>query len=162
MRTPNYDFKKDVVIAEKTQIQIAKYLEKTQGMKFLDESSVAKGNHADYDIRMLTPGQREITIEIKEDFTCERTGNVGVEYECRGYPSGINRSKADFYMYKIHRPDSKVGLYVVQTSKLKQMIADELYFRTVVGGDPGSNSKCYLFKLDVIANNFKFLGYMGD
>jgi hypothetical protein len=38
------------------------------------------------------------------------------------------------------------------------MIEDELYHRIVVGGDPGSNSKNYLFKLKVIMDNFKYLG----
>ena len=155
MTTPNYDFRKDFPIARKTEAQIARHLCEKQNMKFLGEC-----NNSDYDIKMLTPNGKEITIEIKEDFSCARTGNVGVEYECRGRASGIEVSKADFYIYKVHQPDGKKGVYVIQTPKLKQMIADELYFRTVVGGDPGSNSKNYLFKLDVIKNNFKFLGYI--
>jgi hypothetical protein len=155
MTTPNYDFRKDFPIARKTEAQIAQYLSEKQNMKFLGEC-----NNSDYDIRMETPSGKKITIEIKEDFSCARTGNVGVEYECRGRASGIEVSKADFYIYKVHQPDGKKGVYVIQTPQLKRMIEDKEYFRTVVGGDPGSFSKNYLFKLDVIKSNFKFLGYL--
>lgn len=155
MTTPNYDFRKDFPIARKTEAQIAQYLSDKQNMKFLGEC-----NNSDYDIRMETPSGKKITIEIKEDFSCARTGNVGVEYECRGRASGIEVSKADFYIYKVHQPDGKKGVYVIQTPQLKKLIEDREYFRTVVGGDPGSFSKNYLFKLDVIKNNFKFLGYL--
>ena len=155
MTTPNYDFRKDFPIARKTEAQIAQYLSEKQKMKFLGEC-----NNSDYDIRMETPSGKTITIEIKEDFSCARTGNVGVEYECRGRASGIEVSKADFYIYKVHQPDGKKGVYVIQTPQLKRMIEDKEYFRTVVGGDPGSFSKNYLFKLDVIKSNFKFLGYL--
>ena len=155
MTTPNYDFRKDFPIARKTEAQIAQYLSEKQKMKFLGEC-----NNSDYDIRMETPSGKNITIEIKEDFSCARTGNVGVEYECRGRASGIEVSKADFYIYKVHQPDGKKGVYVIQTPQLKKMIENQEYFRTVVGGDPGSFSKNYLFKLDVIKNNFKFLGYL--
>jgi hypothetical protein len=155
MTTPNYDFRKDFPIARKTEAQIAQYLSETQKMKFLGEC-----NNSDYDIRMETPSGKKITIEIKEDFSCARTGNIGVEYECRGRASGIEVSKADFYIYKVHQPDGKKGVYVIQTPLLKKMIEDKEYFRTVVGGDPGSFSKNYLFKLDVIKSNFKFLGYL--
>ena len=155
MTTPNYDFRKDFPIARKTEAQIAQYLSEKQKMKFLGEC-----NNSDYDIRMETPSGKNITIEIKEDFSCARTGNVGVEYECRGRASGIEVSKADFYIYKVHQPDGKKGVSVIQTPQLKKMIENQEYFRTVVGGDPGSFSKNYLFKLDVIKNNFKFLGYL--
>ncbi len=50
------------------------------------------------------------------------------------------------------------GVYIIKTELLKQMIADKLYHRIVVGGDVGSNSKNYLFKLQVVVENFKFLG----
>jgi hypothetical protein len=153
MNTPNYDFKKDFPVARKTEGQIAKFLVETQNMVFVDEC-----NNSDYDIRMKFSSGKEVTIEIKEDFSCARTGNVGVEYECRGKESGISVSKADFYLYKVHTPEGKKSVYIIQTHKLKEMIENNLYHRTVVGGDPGSNSKNYLFKLNVVKENFKFLG----
>lgn len=158
MKSPNYDFSKDFPVAQKTEAQIAKFLVETQDMSFISGC-----NNADYDLKMkFNTNGKIVTIEIKEDFTCSKTGNIGVEYESWGRVSGIQISKADFYLYKIHMPNNKIGAYIIQTPKLKDMIKNRLYHRTVVGGDPGSYSKNYLFRLDVVKDNFKFLGYLDN
>lgn len=154
---PHYDFDKDFPIARKTEKQIAKFLVEKLSMEFVDEC-----NNADYDIRMKMSDGKIFTIEIKEDFSCKRTGNVGVEFSSWGRDSGIAISKADLYMYKVHQPNGKIGLYAINTKKLKKMIADEKYFRIVTGGDVGSNSMNYLFKLAVIQENFKLVGWLGS
>lgn len=148
---PHYNFRKDLGIARKTERQIADYLV-SKGYEFIDEC-----DNADYDIRMKTPSGDVITIEIKEDFTCRKTGNVGLEYHCRGKPSGISVSKADFYLYKVHEPSGEKNMYIIKTSELKEMVENKLWFREVNGGDPGSNSLNYLFKLGVIKSRFKVL-----
>lgn len=150
---PNYDFDKDLPIAQKTERDVAEFLCEKAQMQFLGDNDDNK-----YDLLMQTREGRKITIEVKEDFSCQRTGNVGVEYECRGKPSGIEVSQADLYLYKVHEPDGKSRLYVIKTSLLKQMIKEEKYFRIVCGGDPGSNSMNYLFRLNVIKENFSYLG----
>lgn len=149
---PHYNFRKDFKVARKTERQIADYLV-TKGYEFIDEC-----DNADYDIRMKTDLGNIITIEIKEDFTCRKTGNIGLEYHCRGKPSGISVSKADIYLYKVHEPNGEKNMYAIKTSNLKKMIENELYHRIVNGGDPGSNSMNYLFRLNVIKENFKFIG----
>jgi hypothetical protein len=161
MNQPNYDFSKDLPIAKKTEKQIADFLVQSQKMKFIGTSDTIKGvRRSDFDVRMEFSTGKQVDIEIKEDFSCARTGNIGVECESWGRLSGISISKANFYLYKVHLPDGRKGVYIIQTSKLKQMIEDKLYHRIVVGGDPGSDSKNYLFKLDVVKENFKFLGYL--
>jgi hypothetical protein len=155
MKTPNYDFKKDFPVAKITEMQMAKYLTETQNMKYIDDC-----DNSDYDILMEFSNGKQVTIEIKEDFTCEKTGNIGVEFESWGRKTGIQISKADFYLYKIHRPDGKKGVYIIPTDNLKEMINNKLYHRIVTGGDPGSYSKNYLFRLDVVKENFKFLGFV--
>lgn len=153
MRTPNYDFGKDLPIARKTEKQVAEYLVEKAGMKFIKDNDDNK-----YDL-LMAMGEKEITIEVKEDFSCERTGNVGVEYHCRGKPSGISVSKADLYLYKVHEPSGRKGLYIIKTPSLKKMcFEDQAWFREVNGGDPGSNSLNYLFKLDVFKKYFKYIG----
>lgn len=150
---PNYDFDVDLPIAQKTERQVAEFLIEKGGMTFLEDCDTNA-----YDLKMKTNSGAEITIEVKEDFSCERTGNVGVEFECRGKASGISVSQAQLYLYKVHEPDGRIGLYVTQTKDLKSMIARQEYFRIVNGGDPGSNSMNYLFKLNVFKKNFKYLG----
>ena len=160
MKTVNYDFNLDLPIAKKTEKQIAEYLVETQNMTFIGTSDTLPNvKRSDFDIRMkFNQSGKVVDIEIKEDFSCARTGNIGVECESWGRKSGIEVSKADFYLYKIHMSSGKIGAYIIPTKKLKQLIADEKYHRIVVGGDPGSDSKNYLFKLSVVFENFKFLG----
>jgi hypothetical protein len=153
----NYNFDLDLPIAQETERQIAKYLVEKGKMKFLNDN-----NDNRYDIKMELANGKPFTIEIKEDFTCARTGNVGVEFSCRGKPSGIEVSQADFYMYKVHVTKNIQRLYSIKTEKLKKMIEEEKYFRIVNGGDPGSNSMCYLFKLDTIIENFDYLGDLSN
>ncbi len=162
MKTPNYDFNLDLPIAKKTEKQMAEFLIETQDMTFLGTSDTLPNvNRSDFDIRMkFNKSGNVVDIEVKEDFTCERTGNVGVEFECRGKKSGIERTKSDFYLYKVHMPNGRKGVYIIRTSKLKEMIANKSYHRIVNGGDPGSNSMNYLFKLEVIKENFKCLGIL--
>ena len=150
---PNYDFRKDLPIAQKTEKQVAVFLEKRfSGLKFVRDC-----DNSDYDLEFDLQGS-SLTVEVKEDFTCKKTGNVGVEFSCRGKDSGIRVSKAHYYLYKVHRPDGDVSVYWIKTKDLKTMVQEEKYFRIVSGGDPGSNSMCYLFKLNEIERNFKYLG----
>jgi hypothetical protein len=151
---PNYDFDQDLAVAQKTESKIAQFLVDNAELKFVSDNNDNK-----YDLLMENRKGQKITIEVKEDFTCQRTGNVGVEYECRGKPSGIEVSQALLYLYKVHEPDGTQRLYVIKTDLLKKMIRDEKYFHIVCGGDPGSNSMNYLFKLDVIKAHFSYLGY---
>jgi len=150
---PNYNFDLDLPVATKTEKQVADFLVENAKFEFLGDNDDNK-----YDLRMKAPNGKVITIEVKEDFSCQRTGNVGVEFSCRGKPSGIEVSQADLYLYKVHEPSGDKRLYVIETAKLKQMIKDELYFRIVNGGDVGSNSMNYLFRLMVIKENFMYLG----
>lgn len=142
----NYDFKKDHKIAVKTEALIAKLLMKANPGKI---KSIQHNDDNRYDLGILTNSDDFIKVEIKEDFTCQETGNVGVEFECRGRASGISVSQADLYCYRIHEPNGDICVYMIETKALKRMIKDELYHRIVTGGDEGSNSKNYLFKLEV-------------
>jgi hypothetical protein len=134
---PNYDYDKDILIARDTEKEISELLEK-------QDCTILKFNHDNrYDLLIERKGKK-YTVEIKEDFTCKYTGNVGVEYECRGKPSGISVSKADFYVYKLHTYKG-IQIYMLKTNILKKMIKDKVYYRIVNGGDRGSNSMNYLF-----------------
>lgn len=136
-----YDFKKDREVAEQTEIEISDLLNNLYGMTLINRCYNNK-----YDIRMLTKSGKQVTFEIKEDFTHARTGNIGLEFESWGRPAGIAVSQADYYIYKVHNSDNSTDVIIIKTEVLKKMIADEVYFRIVCGGDNGSNSMNYLFK----------------
>jgi hypothetical protein len=137
---PHYDFKKDFPIAKETEREVAGYLNALYNAEILEF-----GNTNKYDIRARIKG-KEYTFEVKEDFIGERTGNVGLEYSCRGKPSGIETSQADYYIYKLHTQLNGIQIFMCRTTALKRSILEHKYIRTVNGGDPGSNSLNYLFK----------------
>lgn len=151
-----YDFKQDFPIAQRTEREVGEILEQRYQGKVMEYGKTNK-----YDILFKT-NTRLLKFEVKEDFTCEKTGNVGVEFECRGKPSGIQVSEADFYIYKVHSQYGDVRYFLCSTKCLKKMIADKEYFRIVTGGDPGSNSKNYLFKYETFIRNFKIIAVALD
>ena len=152
LEMPKYNFKEDFPIARNTEKEIASMLRKKYGAIILEDSN----NDNRYDIRAVIQG-REITIEVKEDFTCKKTGNVGLEYSCRGKFSGISVSQADYYIYKLHTRSSGIQYFLHRTSTLKQLIESKLYFREVNGGDKGSNSLNYLFKYELFIQHGSLL-----
>ena len=140
----NYNFEKDLQRSEQTERDVAKLIKRYFGNdlkpKFCNDNS--------YDVSVDIEG-KTYTFEVKEDFMCMLTKNVCVEFECRGKPSGIAVSKANFFIYKIHESPVQRGYYICSTKTLRKMIEEQAYFRIFEsGGDPGSNTKGYLFKLD--------------
>jgi len=140
---PNYDFKKDFPISQETELEVAELLI-TKGAEV-----ISFNNDNKYDILIKYKG-KEAKVEVKEDFTCKKTGNIGVEFSCRGKPSGISVSEADFYIYKAHEPTNEIHFYMMKTKNLKKLIKNKLYKRIVNGGDRYSNSLNYLFDLEYI------------
>lgn len=147
---PNYDFHKDHPIALRTEDEVAKIL-KQRGYEIL-------GRCHDYRYDILTKAidGALVKIEVKEDFLCRKTENVGLEFSCRNKPSGISRTEADVYIYKVHEPQ-KIEYYWITTLQLKDMVKNREYHRIVNGGDIGSNSMNYLFRLSVFKTKSRIL-----
>lgn len=137
-----YDFNKDLSVAEITEKKIAELLQAVFNLVVIKFSKTKE-----YDILMKGKKTGDLySFEVKEDFTHARTGNIGLEFESWGRESGIQVSKANYYVYKIHNADGSYDVYVIETKVLKALINKKMYSRIVVGGDVGSESKNYLFK----------------
>jgi len=139
----NYNFIKDLTVAKKTEKEVAAILEKKYNAKILEF-----GKDHRYDILALIDG-KEVSFEVKEDFMCQHTNNIAVEFECRGKKSGINTTEADYYIYVVPKAGDVTAYIMYKTSEIIRKIEDKKYFRIVNGGDPGSNTKNYLFKYSV-------------
>jgi hypothetical protein len=74
------------------------------------------------------------------------TGNFGIEYESWGKPSGIAATTAKYWIHQMYG-----DYYITPTKVVRDMIAQKEYFRTVSGGDKGSNTKMYLFKKNCLS-----------
>jgi hypothetical protein len=146
----NYNFGVDLKVAGVTEKQVGQYLAENCGA-----TSITYNHDNRYDLKMFM-GDRFWTVEIKEDFMCAKTGNVAVEFESRGKPSGINSSQADMYIYVIHTAQG-IKYLALHTKTLKRIITHGDYFRSVTGGDEGSETKSYLFKYSEFSKNGKFI-----
>ena len=69
------------------------------------------------------------TIEVKADKIAKRTGNVFVEYESRGKPSGISKTEAEFYCFVVEDL-----ILFIPTEKLKKLMCKifQLFKKRVV------------------------------
>lgn len=75
-------------------------------------------------------------IEVKTDLQAFDTGNVFVEYESRGKPSGISTSQADYYCFVI----SKDSFIFISSDKLKEKCRELLNTdRDRRGGDSNTS-----------------------
>lgn len=82
------------------------------------------------------------TIEVKYDLQALTTGNVYVEYESRGKPSGISKSIADYYCFCFGDT-----FHLIETPTLKERCREYLNTdRDKKGGD-NNTSKGILLPL---------------
>ena len=75
---------------------------------------------------------RGAKIEVKRDFKSSKTGNIFVEYECRGKPSGIATSEADYWAFILNGE----RVVILPTEFLKDLC--RIYYdmgKTTRGGD---------------------------
>lgn len=71
--------------------------------------------------------------EVKSDRMACRTGNVAIETQCNGIPSGLSTTDADYYAYFVLQPASDATLYMIPTEHLRTMVTKD--YRKARGGD---------------------------
>jgi hypothetical protein len=143
-----YDYKKDKEAADKGENFIISHLE-SLGFKFVRKSvKNDKKEHREFDL-LMSYNKREIMYEVKTDMYPD-TGNLVVEFECRGNPSGISVTKADYFTTYF----TKLGeIWNIKTSDLKSLISkNEL--RKVPGGDD-KKTMMYLIPRAMFRDFFK-------
>lgn len=89
-------------------------------------------------------GNSKIEVKTEKD-KWKTTGNIVIEFESRGKPSGIITTESDFWFHILALDDVLVSILVIPTSRLRKYI-DVNKPRVVRGGDD-MTSKLYLIKL---------------
>jgi hypothetical protein len=87
-------------------------------------------------------------VEVKTDFMTKNTGNIAVEFESRGKPSGIAVTKADHWVF--HIPNKCT--IIVETMRLKEL--SRKYYKSKgysLGGD-NMTSKLILIPFSALIN----------
>ena len=133
----HYSFNQDLEAGLRTEQEVLTTLPLAfPGMQIIKQTSSVK----EYDILISCSG-KQISFEIKDDILSAATGNIAIEFECRGKPSGIAVTKADYWIQKINN-----RFYIIKTKELRSAIRSHLFTSSTSGGDPGSKTKLFLFK----------------
>jgi len=144
----NYDFRKDLVEGEEGEMVVLKDLE-SMGGTFISDNKDNK-----YDL-LISKGDKQLTYEIKTDVLCtpqRDTGNMFLEYECRGKTSGVMVCQADwFVMYYKHFNE----IWYIKTKDLINLLETETLRTVGNSGDAGSNTKGYLLPRNKYKAHFK-------
>ena len=144
----NYDFKKDLIEGEEGERVVLTDLE-SMGGKLISDNKNNK-----YDL-LISKGEEQITYEIKTDVYCKPdrdTGNMFIEFECRGKDSGIMVSEAKWFVmyYKYFNE-----LWYIKSSDLKELVQTETLRMTSNSGDVGSNTRGFLLPRHQYKSHFK-------
>lgn len=89
-------------------------------------------------------GNSKIEVKTEKD-KWKTTGNIVIEYESRGKPSGIVTTEADYWLHNMSYGDNIVFSILVPVITLRRYIAQHNP-RSVRGGDD-MTSRLYLIKL---------------
>lgn len=102
---------------------------------------LAEGQVRERELQNILSGK----VEVKTDFMVSRTGNVAIEYECYGEPSGINATESEWWAIVLDG-DKYQGRQIVLVSieRLREIVRG---CRVVNGGDNGA-AKMYLVPVE--------------
>lgn len=133
----HYNFHQDLRDGHEAELEVIQILEKIRP----EITDLQRCHTRHFDISGQYRG-RTVTFEVKYDLKVEQTGNIAIEYECRGKPTGIAITEADYWVYKF------LGqFFIFRTSELRAKLYDQKAFdRKATGGDPGSRTKMFLVK----------------
>ena len=144
----NNDFEKDLVDGHKGEEAVRHFVETVMQKQFIKFN-----NNERYDILFQNDYEEPVTFEVKTDYWEKDwdkggSGNMAIEYMCRGKPSGIRKTKATHFAYYFPNILDK-HLWVIEVKNLKKLlkICD---FKRVNGGETYYDSdekvaKLYLF-----------------
>ena len=147
----NYNFKKDLIEGNRGEQIACKELE-AKGYTF-----VSYNNDNKYDIKMKYK-DKEVTFEVKTDIYKRNgvlfdTGNMAIEYKCRGKLSGISVTKADYFVYLQVVTNE---MWICKVSDLKEYLKSnkDEYRLTTESGDDGSKTHLCLIKRNIVKKKF--------
>jgi hypothetical protein len=100
-------------------------------------------------------------IEVKSERDMwQRTGNIAIEYESYGKPSGIDATESDYWFHNLCVGDDTFCTLVFNTESLKKIIKNLDYKRSVSGGDNNA-SRMYLLNLQKLFSSDVIKSFKG-
>ena len=100
-------------------------------------------------------------IEVKsERGMWQKTGNIAIEFESYGKPSGIAVTESDYWFHNLCVGDDTFCTLVFNTDSLKKIIKNLDYKRSVSGGDNNA-SRMYLLNLQKLFSSDVIKSFKG-
>ena len=90
-------------------------------------------------------GAKKCEVKTERD-TWSRTGNICIEIESYGKPSGLTSTEAEIWVHNLVKDNELCCSLMFNTDKLRKIMED-MKPRTVMGGDNNA-SKLYLVKIE--------------
>ena len=91
-------------------------------------------------------------IEIKRDTWITKTGNIAVEYEYKSNPSGIAKSKADYWCFIVSGDMNDKIIIFIETVKLKEIARHYFSKRKIKEMGDNNKSKAILIPYKQLLN----------
>lgn len=100
---------------------------------------LADGKKSENELRMILDGAK---VEVKREMAFKKTGNIAVEFEYRGKPSGIATTDANYWCFKLDGYDT---FLLLETDRLRA-ICRRLFLlgRWTCGGDYNWSKFCLM------------------
>ena len=100
-------------------------------------------------------------IEVKSERDMwQRTGNIAIEYQSYGKPSGIEATESDYWFHNLCVGEDTFCTLVFNTESLKKIINNLDYKRSVSGGDNNA-SRMYLLNLQKLFSSDVIKSFKG-
>lgn len=110
------------------------------------------GQHWEEHIDDLFKGVKTCEVKTERD-KWAKTGNICIELESWGKPSGINATESDIWVQNLVKDGRLVASIMIPTDVLRELM-DKLPSRTVMGGDNNA-SKLLLVNLEKLVTALK-------
>jgi hypothetical protein len=91
-------------------------------------------------------------LEVKRDFWIGRTGNIAIEYESRGNPSGISTTQAEYWVIIFAKEYEEKVILILETERLKEVARKYLRDGKIKKMGDSNTSTCVLIPLAEISN----------
>lgn len=127
-------FEDDLAFGEAGELRGLSYLE------YDTFQQAPKRRFKDWDFWITRKGKKTYW-EVKTDRHTHRSGNIVIEFESSGEPSGITTTKADYWMYIL---EYEPTFFMIPVADLKQMIAEAKYHSIRHIAERGKNT-AYFF-----------------
>jgi len=108
----------------------------------LTEGQIAEANVRDLLMGRLGP------IEVKRDTKVSESGKIAVEFECRGWPSGIKTTTAVWWVFELAGGNYQDKILIwIETERLRTMCDWHIDKGDWVYGGDGKQAKMVLLRL---------------